>query len=281
VLRRTAPAGRITGASRSVEPLVGHVPIARCLPSDESAGRSVPGGGAHRTCALVAPNHTAGPTGGSAPPRPPYVDNDTRTSNPPFRRYLPRPTILRQDPGLAASPPVRYRLRREATRGISLPSPLSPAGTDKLPAKRRQQRHGIAANGRDAKRRSACVSAAHPDLSRSGRPGNRGVAGLAHLRPRDSGVAGRHACHISFQSGRTHPSRPYCPVQNAAPGRRLPRGSVATFRSGHRTLLCKGRSLVVFKFKSSKTTTRQQCRMFGLGGVDQPFGGVEGSAADS
>jgi hypothetical protein len=140
-----------------------------------------------------------------------------------------------------------------------LPSPLSPAGADKLPAKRRQRRHG-----RDAKRRSAHVSAAHPDLSRSGWPGSRGVAGLAHLLPRDSGVAGRHACHVSFQSGRTHPSRPYYPVQNAAPGRRLPRGSVATFRSGHRTLLCKGRSLIVFKFKNSNTTTQQRCRMFGL-----------------
>ena len=61
VLRRTAPADRITGASRSVEPLVGHVPISRCLPSDESAGHSARGGPAHRTCAdqPVSPSRLA------------------------------------------------------------------------------------------------------------------------------------------------------------------------------------------------------------------------------
>ena len=83
VLRRTAPADRITGASRSVEPLVGHVPISRCLPSDKSAGRCAPGGPAHRTCASSAPNHTASPTSGSTPPRPHTpTTTHTRTSNP-------------------------------------------------------------------------------------------------------------------------------------------------------------------------------------------------------
>ena len=30
---------------------------------------------------------------------------------PRFRRFWPRPAILRHDPGLAASPPVRYKLK--------------------------------------------------------------------------------------------------------------------------------------------------------------------------
>jgi hypothetical protein len=77
VLRCTALADRITGASSSVEPRVGHV----------------------------------------------LIDN-TRTSCPHFRRLWPRPTILRHDPGLAASPPVRYTLR-VARREISLPLPFA------------------------------------------------------------------------------------------------------------------------------------------------------------
>ncbi|GAA1369854.1 hypothetical protein GCM10009612_58680 [Streptomyces beijiangensis] len=36
-----------------------------------------------------------GPTIGSTSPRPPYVDNNTRTSCPHFRRLWPRPMILR------------------------------------------------------------------------------------------------------------------------------------------------------------------------------------------
>ena len=47
---------------------------------------------------------------------------------PHFRRLWPRPTILPHDPGLAASPPVRYKLK-VAGRVISLPLPvLRPAG---------------------------------------------------------------------------------------------------------------------------------------------------------
>jgi hypothetical protein len=38
------------------------------------------------------------------------LNGNTLTSCPHFRRLLPRPTILRHDPGLAASPPVRYLL---------------------------------------------------------------------------------------------------------------------------------------------------------------------------
>jgi hypothetical protein len=120
VLRCPAPTGRITGVSRSVEPRVGHVLISRCLPSDESAGRSAESGGAHtRTSVPSARNRTASPISGPSP-RPPYIDNNTRTSCPHFRRLWPRPTILRHDPGLAASPPVRYTLR-VARSGISLP----------------------------------------------------------------------------------------------------------------------------------------------------------------
>src|SRR5271165_2148456 len=47
VLRCTALADRITGASSSVEP-AGHILISRCLPSDESVGRSAQSGGAHK-----------------------------------------------------------------------------------------------------------------------------------------------------------------------------------------------------------------------------------------
>ena len=112
VLRCTALADRVTGASHSVEPLVEHVLTSVCLPSDEPAGRSAQSDGAHpRTSAPSTRNRTAGPTTCSTSPRPRYVDNNTRTSCPHFRRLWRRPTILRHDPGLAASPPVRYKLR--------------------------------------------------------------------------------------------------------------------------------------------------------------------------
>ena len=76
------------------------------------ASRSAQSGGAHtRTSAPSARNCTASPTSGSTSPRPPYVDNNTRISRPHFRSFWPRPTILRHDPGLAASPPVRYTLK--------------------------------------------------------------------------------------------------------------------------------------------------------------------------
>src|ERR1019366_7466873 len=49
------------------------------------------------------------------------VDNNTRTSWPPcLRPFLVRPTILQHDPGLAASPPVRYTLE-VARSEIALP----------------------------------------------------------------------------------------------------------------------------------------------------------------
>jgi hypothetical protein len=57
---------------------------------------------------LVRPHHV------------PHTSTTHATSCPHFRRLWPRPTILRHDPGLAASPPVRYKLR-VAGRGVSLP----------------------------------------------------------------------------------------------------------------------------------------------------------------
>ena len=41
---------------------------------------------------------------------------------PDFRRFWPRPAIMRHDPGLAASPPVRYRLKMEGS--VYSPFPL-------------------------------------------------------------------------------------------------------------------------------------------------------------
>src|SRR5450759_2321091 len=77
-------------------------------PASSTANSS--SGGAHtRTSAPSSRNRTASPASGSTSPRDPYVDNNTRTSRiSHFRRFWPRPTTLRHDPGLAASPPVGY-----------------------------------------------------------------------------------------------------------------------------------------------------------------------------
>ena len=104
VLRRTAVADRITGDSNSVEPLVEHVLIPACLPSDESAGRSAPSAHApHLRAEHPQPrcrsHHWFDVTAS------PYVDNNTRTSCPHFRRLWPRPTILRHAPGACGKPP--------------------------------------------------------------------------------------------------------------------------------------------------------------------------------
>lgn len=81
-------------------------------------------GGAHtRASAPSARNRTASPTSGSTSPREPYVADNTRTSwISHFRRFWPRPTILRHDPGLAARPPVRYTLRVERSGCSPFPS---------------------------------------------------------------------------------------------------------------------------------------------------------------
>jgi len=78
VLRCPALAGRITGVSRSVEPLVRHVLISRCLSPTSRAART------RRTSAPSASNRTASPTSGSSP-RPSSVDNNTCTSRGPGR----------------------------------------------------------------------------------------------------------------------------------------------------------------------------------------------------
>src|SRR5207245_3559524 len=51
----------------------------------------------------------------------------THVVAPCLRPFLVRPPILRPDPGLAASPPVRYTLKVAGSE-ISLPLPLSSAG---------------------------------------------------------------------------------------------------------------------------------------------------------
>lgn len=79
--------------------------------------------GAHtRTSAPSVHTGDAGPTTGSAPPRDPSIDNNTCTSLiSHFRRFGPRPAIVRDGGGLAASPPVRYKLRVARSGKTSLP----------------------------------------------------------------------------------------------------------------------------------------------------------------
>ena len=85
------------------------------------ASSSAKSGGAHtRTSAPSSRNRTASATIGSTSPRDPHVDNNTRISLPHFREFWPRPAILRHDPGLAASPPVRYMLKVEGVVSPSL-----------------------------------------------------------------------------------------------------------------------------------------------------------------
>jgi hypothetical protein len=120
VPRCPALADRITGACGSVEPRAGHVLISRCLPSDESAGRSARSGGAHPHLRAQRPqphrqSHqwfvTASPIGRQQHPH---------VVPPCLRPFLARPPILQHDPGLAASPPVCYTLK-VARSEVSLP----------------------------------------------------------------------------------------------------------------------------------------------------------------
>ncbi|GAA1165760.1 hypothetical protein GCM10009654_23330 [Streptomyces hebeiensis] len=90
VFPRTAVADRITGASRSAEPLVEHVLIPDCPPSGESADHSAQPDGA-RPRPSSAPStrtRTAGPASGPTSPRPPHLNNNTRTLRPPFPRTV-------------------------------------------------------------------------------------------------------------------------------------------------------------------------------------------------
>jgi hypothetical protein len=115
VLRCTALADRITGASSSVEPTP-HLRARRPQPHRQSHRRFV----------------TASPIG---------RQQHTHVVPPCLRPFSVRPPILQHDPGLAASPPVCYRLR-VARSEISLPLPFRPLGTDKLLAKRRRTAYG-------------------------------------------------------------------------------------------------------------------------------------------
>jgi hypothetical protein len=83
-------------------------------PTPASRAANSSSGGAHTsTSAPCSRNRTASATIGSTSPRDPYVDSNARISHPHFRRFQPRRTIVRHDPGLAASPLVRYTLRVE------------------------------------------------------------------------------------------------------------------------------------------------------------------------
>jgi hypothetical protein len=67
----------------------------------------------------------------------------THVVPPCLRPFLVRPTILQHDPGLAASPPVRYTLR-VARSEISLTLPFGrPLRTDTLLVKRRRAAYGV------------------------------------------------------------------------------------------------------------------------------------------
>src|SRR6266545_3938870 len=69
-------------------------------------------------------------------PRASHTSTTTHAlATPIFSRFSPRPAILRHDPGLAASPPVRYTLKRKRS---SLLSSYRARCTDKPFAKRRR-----------------------------------------------------------------------------------------------------------------------------------------------
>ncbi len=70
---------------------------------------------------VQAASRSASPAVGSRSPRDPYADNSTRIRDPRFRSFWPRLTILRHDQGLAASPPVRYRLKMEGSGQFPFP----------------------------------------------------------------------------------------------------------------------------------------------------------------
>src|SRR6266487_456086 len=92
-----------------------------------------------------------------------YVPAATRTSTTThayryshFRRFWPRPVIMRHDPGLAASPPVRYTLKVE---GVStLHSLCRPLWTDNLLAKRRRAPDGGIAGPGGSPRTCGCTA---------------------------------------------------------------------------------------------------------------------------
>src|SRR6476660_7585111 len=79
------------------------------------AARSAKSGGAHtRTSTPSCLSASANPINGSTSPREPHDDNKTRNCpTPTFLDFWLSGTILGDHRGLAASPPVRYMLKRE------------------------------------------------------------------------------------------------------------------------------------------------------------------------
>jgi hypothetical protein len=75
-------------------------------PSDESVDRSAESGSAHtRTSAPSARDRTASPTTGSTSPRPPCIDNNTRTSCPTSAGWLASADDSAPRPGSCRKPP--------------------------------------------------------------------------------------------------------------------------------------------------------------------------------
>src|SRR5512143_606210 len=113
----------------TIEPIGGPSGISGTPIPASSSANSLSGGAHIHTSAPSSRNCTASPTSGSTSPRDPYVDNNIHISQlSHFRRFWPQPAILRYDPGLAASPPVRYTLRVEESE------PLFPCGAAPVPA---------------------------------------------------------------------------------------------------------------------------------------------------
>ena len=69
-----------------------------------------------RCCQSRAVSRRSGRRGRDGRPRATRSSTTTHAfPDPDFRRFWPRPAIMRHDPGLAASPPVRYRLEMEGS----------------------------------------------------------------------------------------------------------------------------------------------------------------------
>ncbi len=91
------------------------------MPTRASISANSSSGGAHtRASAPSARSCTASATIGSTSPRDPYVDNNTRTSRPPFPRALASAGILRHRPPRRQCPALAWirRPRRNGQRQV-------------------------------------------------------------------------------------------------------------------------------------------------------------------
>ena len=136
VLRRTAPADRITGAASSVEPLVGHVLISGCLPSDESRR-------------AASPRHVARALA-TAPPVPPLVRRHRVPMRrqhthvvPPFPQVVASADDSAPRPGSCRKPPSALYVKSGKERDLLAFAFCRPLGTDKLLAKRRRTAYDV------------------------------------------------------------------------------------------------------------------------------------------